>query len=260
MAEGRPPQKSSCGLFSSRSRRELSSDHQQPEQLRQEQNSLNLSDLHSKQQVKIVMLRSAARHSLRSVAAAPLRTYATTKGPVSRPGEPAVAPPPPTEKSPLPAAAADETLASAEALPTTDADPTLKVDPVSTTPKESALSTRQNSLAEQFMDLSEVAPEGSSSSSGSTRTGARAKGTGSSSIEKKRKNLTRGLLLAGLVGTVGTAGWLGREWESEEEKMKMIGRSEDLQAVQECEEGGWKSFLGRAKIRGADYLDVSLPF
>lgn len=221
------------------------------------------------------MLLSAARQSLRQqqrVAQLPLRAYATNKGPTrpAQPTPPAAAPAPLTEKSPLPA---DSPLASDAAPTPTEAEilagpaptPTPTAEAPAPAPaaptQENALSTRANSLAEQFMDLSEVAPEGSSSSSGNTfpgeRTGARAKGSGSSSIEKKRKNLTRGLLLAGLLGTVGTAGWLGREWESEEEKMKMIGRSEDLQAVRECDEGGWQSFLGRAKIRGADYLDVS---
>lgn len=69
--------------------------------------------------------------------------------------------------------------------------------------------------------------------------------------------MTRYLLGAGVVGTVGTLGWLGREWESEEEKMKLCGRSEDQQAVLEAEEGGLMGWFGRGKLRGADYLDVS---
>jgi import inner membrane translocase subunit TIM50 len=88
-------------------------------------------------------------------------------------------------------------------------------------------------------------------------TGARAKGAGTqSTIERKRQNLTRIMMLLGFVGVAGTLAVLGKDWESEEEKMKLIGRSEDKQAVAEAEEGGWKGWLARVKLRGADHLDV----
>ncbi|ORY80675.1 HAD-like domain-containing protein [Leucosporidium creatinivorum] len=215
------------------------------------------------------MLLSAARQALRQqparFSALPSRCYATAKPP--RPSSPAATAPTrsPTEKSPSstvdapPAAAAPPPPASAEPLTTPPpADAATATTPPTPAP-EQALSTRANSLAEQFLDLSEVAPEGSSSSSGNTfpgeTTGAKAKGTGSSSIEQKRKKLTRGMIGASLVGLLAGSYHLAKDWESEEEKMKMIGRSDDAWAIKYSEEGGWKSLVGRAFIRGEDYMD-----
>lgn len=65
------------------------------------------------------------------------------------------------------------------------------------------------------------------------------------------------MLGASLVGVLVGGYHLAKEWESEEEKMKMIGRSDDQWAIQFSDEGGWKSLVGRAFIRGEDYMDVS---
>lgn len=92
------------------------------------------------------------------------------------------------------------------------------------------------------------------------RTGAKAKGSGTkSSIEKKRQNLTRVLLALGFAGLVGGVGVYGREWDDEEEKMKLIGRTEDLAAVALCDEGGVNAWVGRGRIRIGEAMDVRYP-
>lgn len=62
---------------------------------------------------------------------------------------------------------------------------------------------------------------------------------------------------ASVVGLLLGTYHLAKDWESEEEKMKMVGRSDDAWAIKYSEEGGWKSVVGRAFIRGEDYMDVS---
>lgn len=113
--------------------------------------------------------------------------------------------------------------------------------------------SRHTSLAEHFLDISDVAPP---SASGQT-TGAKAKGSGSSTIERKRKNLTRGGLAVGVGCLLFAAYDLGKDWESPEERKNLIARSEDILASEQAIKDGWEGWLGRVKLRGADRLDVS---
>lgn len=158
----------------------------------------------------------------------------------------------PSEEESIKTTSSTEPLSSSSPLPpsTTPSTPTK--------PTESVIPV--TSLAQSILDLT---PDqtGSIPESKFERTGARAKGSGSkSSIEQKRQNLTRFLLLSGLFGTVGVIGYLGREWDDDFERMKLVGRTEDLEAVRESEMGGWKGALGRGKIRGEDILDVGFSF
>lgn len=124
---------------------------------------------------------------------------------------------------------------------------------ISTPPTEAL--TKSTSLAQQYLDET---PDQTGAIPASKTTGARAKGSGSkSSIEKKRQNLTRTLMLMGTVGLIGGIGFLGREWDDDFERMRLVGRTEDLEAVKEAEEGGWKGAVGRGKLRTEDMLDVS---
>lgn len=123
-----------------------------------------------------------------------------------------------------------------------------------------ALQNRSQSLAEAFLDLHpDVAPrteEELNSKFPGDKTGAKARGQGKSSIEKKRANLAR-LLLGASVAGIGYGAWeLGKEWENEEEQKKMFARSDDKEAVEQSQKEGLEGFWGRMKIRGLDHLDV----
>ncbi|CEQ39318.1 SPOSA6832_00823, partial [Sporobolomyces salmonicolor] len=125
-------------------------------------------------------------------------------------------------------------------------------------PPVDALSTRSSSLAEHFLDLHpDVQPRSEDEIRGfpGERTGAKAQGAAKSSIERKRQNLSRALIALGLTGGAYATYQLGKEWESEEEKMKLIGRSDDKEAIEQAEKGGWEGFVGRIRLRGADHLD-----
>ncbi|CAE6483569.1 hypothetical protein ACGC1H_005278 [Rhizoctonia solani] len=71
------------------------------------------------------------------------------------------------------------------------------------------------------------------------RTGARSAKDSLSTIEKKRQALARWTIAFGLAGVIGGLVYMGREWESEEEK-KAIGGGENL------------SLFGRSKARITD--------
>ncbi|KPV76931.1 uncharacterized protein RHOBADRAFT_42144 [Rhodotorula graminis WP1] len=132
--------------------------------------------------------------------------------------------------------------------------------PASQVPPVNALSQRQNSLAEAFLDLHpDVSPRTDEERQGSQfpgeTTGAKARGAGKSSIEKKRAFLARAAGLATLGGLAWAVYDLGKDWDDDEEKKKMFARSDDAQAIEEAQEGGWAGWWGRLKIRAADHLD-----
>ncbi|CAE6360640.1 unnamed protein product [Rhizoctonia solani] len=74
------------------------------------------------------------------------------------------------------------------------------------------------------------------------RTGARSAKDSLSTIEKKRQALARWTIAFGLAGVIGGVVYMGREWESEEEK-RAIGAGEDL------------SLFGRSKARITDMFN-----
>lgn len=151
-----------------------------------------------------------------------------------------------------------------DGVPLTSAPEPTPLDPAGTAPtipSTSSTSTdisRSTSLAEAYLDISDVVPASSQKEAFGSTTNAKAKGAGSkSSIEKKRANLTRSLVALGGLGLVGSTIYLGREWDDEFEKMKLVGRSDDLQAIKESEATGWEAWWGRGKLRAADMADVS---
>lgn len=173
---------------------------------------------------------------------------------------------------PLPAAADRQPIATPPTAPASSPAPPLEPTPVASpppptepyTPFENVAEppapgsdmTRATSLAEQYLDLSDVAPPSSEAFGSST--GAKAKGSGSkSSIEKKRQNMSRFFGLVGVGGLLAGGAYLGRDWDDEFEKMKLVGRTEDLKSVEDCEKGGWEAWKARTMLRGADMLDVS---
>ncbi|GAA5982628.1 hypothetical protein JCM11641_002605 [Rhodosporidiobolus odoratus] len=154
---------------------------------------------------------------------------------------------------------------SSESVETPSTPPPSSADPsapssASEAPPANALANRHESLAEAFLDLHpDVAPRSDDELHGGKfpgdKTGAKARGKGKSSIEKKRANLARLALGGGLAG-VGYGMWqLGKKWESEEEKQKMFLRADDKDAVEQAQKEGFEGFLGRLKIRGADQMD-----
>lgn len=160
----------------------------------------------------------------------------------------------PTIPGDIPATSASEEVAAtpipSEPLPTS-------TSPLAPAPKSTEALTPTISLATHYLNTAEDR-EGSYPGE---RTGAKAKGSGTkSSIEKKRQNLTRVLLALGFAGLVGGVGVYGREWDNEEEKMKLIGRTEDLAAVALCEEGGVNAWVGRGRIRIGEAMDVRFIF
>jgi hypothetical protein len=72
--------------------------------------------------------------------------------------------------------------------------------------------------------------------------------------------MTKGFVVAGVLATALGAGFLAREWDSEEEMMKLIARTDDFDSVKEAELPSYQGMLGRAKLRAADYADVSFFF
>lgn len=187
---------------------------------------------------------------------------------------PDAAPPRPTQTGATPSANAVPPLNPAEAeTPTpqqpqpTPADPTAPAAAPAAgqvSPPTDALSTRQNSIAEAFLDLHpDVAPrtEEELNAAGAhfpgDKTGAKARGAGKSSIEKKRANLARAAGAVTIAGLLWATYDLGKDWQDEEEAKKMYARSDDKQAIEEAEQGGWMGWWGRLKLRTADHLDVS---
>ncbi|GAA5901738.1 protein translocase subunit TIM50 [Sporobolomyces salmoneus] len=159
-----------------------------------------------------------------------------------------------TQGQPTPSSSDLPPLSSSEPTPT----PSGAVDPAapaSQTPPVDALATRSTSIAEAFLDLHpDVEPRSEESKFGD-RTGAKAQGASKLPIERKRKNISRGILLGTLVGTGYLAWDLGKEWESEEERKKFVARSDDNEAIEMAQKDGWEGFVGRIRLRGADQLD-----
>lgn len=222
---------------------------------------------------RLLLRRPTAFASSRPTLSRSLRSYATAKPPAApkfpkatiesdakapaAPKAPAAAKapspvvPPPAEQTNLGDAIPSPPAAEVTPPPGT---PSLDSTPAPPAPAPKEALTTTPSLAEQFMEISDVAPP----SAFGEKTGARAKGAGTkSSIEKRRQNLTRSMLLATLFGAAVGAGLLGRDWEDEMEKMRLVGRTEDLEAVRQAELKGWEGWLGRARLRGEDMLDVS---
>ncbi|GAA6047752.1 hypothetical protein JCM3770_001760 [Rhodotorula araucariae] len=213
--------------------------------------------------------RAAARASVAPVHLHHIRHLRSTPGQTPPDSAQSQTPQPasPLPDAPSPAPPARESQAgatpSAESLPPLGADtpaapPPSAADPV---PPVNALSERQNSLAEAFLDLHpDVAPRsedelrGGSQFPGET-TGAKARGAGKSSIEKKRAMLARAAGLATVGGLVWAVYDLGKDWENDEEQKKMFARSDDQQAIEEAQQGGWMGWWGRLKIRAMDHLD-----
>ncbi|ELU42187.1 NIF domain-containing protein [Rhizoctonia solani AG-1 IA] len=91
-------------------------------------------------------------------------------------------------------------------------------------------------------------PNTPSDKSSGERTGARSAKDSLSSIEKKRQTFARWTIAFGLAGIIGGAIYMGREWESEEEKKAI---------------GGGTIHLGHLTRRLVGYIDLgcaSLPY
>jgi len=204
--------------------------------------------------------RTLSRRALAPNAPTLLRTYAVnnkptatlnpsplsaSSTPLSHPAAPSptspTAPAPGTHTAPTPTSAPLE--AAAEAAESAQAQVPAAAKP---------------SLASQFLEIADLPGEGGNQESATgRRTGARAAGTEKSSIEKKKAGIARLMTAVGAGLLVGGAYYLGRGWDSEEEKLKLIGRSDDFEAIKEAEQDGWAGWIGRIKIRGADQMDVS---
>ncbi|KAM0792701.1 hypothetical protein ACM66B_002481 [Microbotryomycetes sp. NB124-2] len=207
---------------------------------------------------------AALAHRLPAFNAHPLRWASSSSSSNNKPPPPP--PPPPSEPS-----AGEPTSPSIDAQqpqpswqraqPPAPDSPLGQSPPAATTASKdgSALtSNRQDSLAEQYLDFTEIAPS-TTANEGDTfpgeRTGARAKGESKSSIDIKRRRLMAMAVAAGLLGSAAQVVYLARDWDNEEEKQKITSRTEDKQAVEECEQGGWKAWIGRLKLRTEDFLD-----
>ncbi|GAA5961214.1 hypothetical protein JCM8115_005870 [Rhodotorula mucilaginosa] len=175
---------------------------------------------------------------------------------------PEAAAPRPTQTGATPSAEAVPPLNPAAETPTPHQPQPTPADP--TAPPTDALSTRQNSIAEAFLDLHpDVAPRteeelnagGQGAHFPGDKTGAKARGAGKSSIEKKRANLARAAGAVTVAGLLWATYDLGKDWQDEEEAKKMYARSDDKQAIEEAEQGGWMGWWGRLKLRAADHLD-----
>lgn len=180
---------------------------------------------------------------------------------------PEAAAPRPTQTGATPSAEAVPPLNPAAETPTPHQSQPTPADP--TAPPTDALSTRQNSIAEAFLDLHpDVAPRteeelnagGQGAHFPGDKTGAKARGAGKSSIEKKRANLARAAGAVTVAGLLWATYDLGKDWQDEEEAKKMYARSDDKQAIEEAEQGGWMGWWGRLKLRAADHLDVRFSY
>jgi hypothetical protein len=192
-------------------------------------------------------------------ASPPKATKASSNGPLAQSAAAPIAPAAPIPETTV--TTPEQPTADSDALPTSSPFPTTSTADAAATPEPEASSeslTKSTSLAQQFLDLSD--PAAAEDAYANTRTGAKAKGSGSkSSIEKRRQNLSRTMVLLGLGSILVTAYTVGREWDDEFEKLRLVGRTQDLQAVEESEMGGYMGWLGRGKLRTEDLLDVSIP-
>ncbi|GAA5857395.1 hypothetical protein JCM8547_002257 [Rhodosporidiobolus lusitaniae] len=160
----------------------------------------------------------------------------------------------PSLPSSAPADPAAPSSSSSSAAASSSTPPPPQSEPVN------ALQNRATSIAEQFLDLHpDVAPRTEEEINGQRfpgdKTGAKARGQGKSSIEKKRANLIKVAAGTVLAGVSYAAYDLGKDWASEEEKAKILSRAEDKVAVEQAEKEGLDGFWGRCKIRFADYRD-----
>ncbi|GAA5876747.1 hypothetical protein JCM1840_002033 [Sporobolomyces johnsonii] len=216
-----------------------------------------------------LLSRRAAALAPPSAAASPVAAVrylrSSSNATPSPPSSPASPDPSPAPDAPSPASQ-DAATPAAASQPPLSSDPTpasATADPAapssaSQAPPVDALSTRSSSLAEHFLDLHpDVQPRSEEEIRGfpGERTGAKAQGAAKSSIERKRQNLSRALIALGLAGGAYATYQLGKDWDSDEEKMKLIARSDDKEAIEQAEKGGWEGFVGRIRLRGADQLD-----
>lgn len=151
-------------------------------------------------------------------------------------------------------ASAEEPAAGSTPMTDAGVEPTTPAATTPTAAKESLIPVQ--SLAEQYLDLTDIPPPSSSKFPGNT-TSARSRSNKSKSTnEKKRQALTRTMIIGGTLASLAAAAYQGREWDDEFEMMKLVGRTEDLDGVKLAQEGGLKGFYGRAKLRTEDVLDV----
>ncbi|GAA6059621.1 hypothetical protein JCM10212_004124 [Sporobolomyces blumeae] len=169
--------------------------------------------------------------------------------------EPLASPrPDPTPSSPS-TAPSDPPAPAASPSPAHPGDSNAKGDSSPAAPPVDALATRSTSLAEAFLDLHpDVQPRSEESKFGD-RTGAKAQGASKLPSERKRQNVSRGLALATVVGSLYAVYELGREWDSDDERKKFVARSDDQDAIEQAQKEGWEGFVGRIRLRGADQLD-----
>lgn len=148
----------------------------------------------------------------------PTPIFSNLKNHFSIPLSRAYSTPKPIEPVPTPSTQPIETI-----------PPTPKVEPTSKTP----------SLALSYL-LDEAAP--------------RPKSKRESTTEKQRKAMTRSLLIASVVATIGLVGFGAREWD-ELEEMKLVARSDDFDTINLLKEGGIKACYARAVLRAEDLLN-----
>lgn len=190
------------------------------------------------------------------------KPLSTPNTPLTHPAAPATtsptSPAPSTHTPPTPTSAPLEAQAEAQLDPTAPPPTTT----ATAAPSEAQVPTAaQPSLASQFLEIADLPGQGGNQESATgKRTGARAAGTEKSSIEKKKAGIARLMTALGVGLVAGGGFYLGRPWDSEEEKMKLVARSDDFEAVKEAEQEGWLGWVGRIKIRGADQMDVSGVF
>ncbi|SCV72627.1 BQ2448_4164 [Microbotryum intermedium] len=181
-------------------------------------------------------------------------TTTPSQPPAGTPASSPASPSAPVHASTTPATQGTTRSASDPTPPTST-----PADSATPSPSESAALSRSSSLAESYLDYTQVVAN-PSKTQGSTfpgdRTKAKAKGARTkSSIEQKRANLTRFVVGAGVVSLAYGAWSLGKPWENDAERLKLCGRSEDKDAVNDAELGGFQGWVARTKLRGFDILD-----
>lgn len=146
---------------------------------------------------------------------------------------------------------------AASTSPSSDA--ATPIEPSSVPPPQAIIPTQ--SLAEQYLSLTDLPPSSRVEKFPGNTTSARSRSPNAkSSGEKRRQNASRTFLFSGALSVVAGAIYLGRAWDDELEMMKMVARTDDLEGVRLAEQGGWKAFYGRARIRAASHADVSRLF
>ena len=108
-------------------------------------------------------------------------------------------------------------------------------------PKE--LQQEKETLASTYLDLTSLT---------NASPGDKQKRRSMSSIEKKRQNYSRITSVLTLLGLGYGVWYIGRDWDSEEEKNRLLGRHADV--LKDMQEGRWL----RTKARGVDLADVRI--